>query len=214
MAGCTGDGFSISAGANKLSALFHCPNRHISGEPRMGVAQGFRLDRIVRYFNNAVANGLGARLISGQWNPHAALSAGFWNSGGFTHRDPRRPFQRGEIVCGLDDFIVCHCLGEGHHLLGIAFAAFGARTHVVLHVVQLTDDVFPRQTCGAGIFRTSLAIGIMAKRTGHDATRLIAFGNDFRQRRMVVREPVCRRRAVRRVIVHTTPNLIQRELQL
>ena len=66
----------------------------------------------------------------------------------------------------------------------------------------------------AGVFRAALAVGIMAKRAGHDPARLIAFGDDFRQRRVFGREPVGRRRAVRRVVIDTAANFVQRELQL
>ena len=179
-------------------ALPEAARRHIGDEARARVAQDLGLVRLLGRFDDAVADRLGARIGAVDRKEHPALGPGLRHGGGFHDPDPRRDRDRCEVFGGDPDFLVGHRLREILHQTRVGLTRVGRLSRAVAEIDHLLHEVFVGQAGDVGVFRTTLAVGIVTQAAGIDLwlRRLLALGDDVGHRRMVLGEPVGRAIAV------------------
>src|SRR5260221_7395953 len=84
----------------------------------------------------------------------------------FHDHDPGRPFHGAKILSGSRYLVVTHGLRETNHEVSVGFSLVRALPGAVFEIVQRMYEVGIGEACYAGVFRTTLAIWIVAQRAG------------------------------------------------
>src|SRR5713101_2219942 len=172
---------------NQIFTFLNAANGCVCDERGPWVTQCVCRFHVHRYFDDALAERFGLAPLKGK--EQASRSSRLRHAGRLDDLDPRRPFHGRKILGSSLDFVVAHGLGEADHPIGIRLSWLCTFSDAVLEVVHLLHEVSDRKPRDAGVFRTTLAIWIMAETAGGHV-RFSAMRHNMGHCRVVFWKPV------------------------